>query len=130
MATIIPISAEPQTDKYIASLGGVSRREFLKFCAGVAATFGLPAGMAWQIAEAAGNPRRPPVIWLSAQECTGCTAGCDTGSQRQRDRKGLACHYRAAGARASNDRSSDRYDHTGLRRRAAPCAYASEGNGG
>ncbi len=73
MATIIPITEIPQPDEFLGSLGGVSRREFLKFCAGVAATIGLPAGMAWRIAEAAENPRRPPVIWLSAQECTGCT---------------------------------------------------------
>ena len=50
MATIIPVSAESQPDSFIASLGGVSRREFLKFCAGVAVTIGLPAGMAWRIA--------------------------------------------------------------------------------
>jgi len=52
---------------------GVSRREFLTFCTGVAATLGLPAGAAEQIAEAVTTRRRPPVIWLSAQECTGCT---------------------------------------------------------
>lgn len=52
---------------------GVSRREFLKFCSIVAAGMGLPLGTGEQIAEAVTNPRRPPVIWLSAQECTGCT---------------------------------------------------------
>ncbi len=52
---------------------GVSRREFMKFCTGVAATLGLPTSAAWQIAAAVENPRRPSVIWLSAQECTGCT---------------------------------------------------------
>lgn len=54
-------------------LDGVSRREFMKFCAGVAATLGLPTVMSVRIAEAATNPQRPPVIWLSGQECTGCT---------------------------------------------------------
>jgi hydrogenase small subunit len=34
---------------------------------------GLPFGMGEKIAAAALNPKRPPVIWLSAQECTGCT---------------------------------------------------------
>lgn len=52
---------------------GLSRRDFLKFCSGVAATLGLPASAAWNIAHAVANPKRPPVIWLSAQECTGCT---------------------------------------------------------
>jgi hydrogenase small subunit len=53
--------------------GGVSRRSFLKFCTGVAVVMGLPLGMGAKIAEAVMNPKRPPVIWLSAQECTGCT---------------------------------------------------------
>jgi hydrogenase small subunit len=51
---------------------GVSRRDFMKFCSIMAASMGLP-GAGAQIAEAVTNPRRPPVIWLSAQECTGCT---------------------------------------------------------
>ncbi len=53
--------------------GGVSRRDFLKFCTGVAVLLGLPLGMGSKIAEAVINPKRPPVLWLSAQECTGCT---------------------------------------------------------
>lgn len=52
---------------------GLSRREFLKFCTGVAATLGLPTAAALNIAHAINNTKRPPVIWLSAQECTGCT---------------------------------------------------------
>jgi hydrogenase small subunit len=52
---------------------GLSRRNFVKFCTGVAATLGLPAGAGLRIAEAITNPQRTPVIWLSAQECTGCT---------------------------------------------------------
>ena len=58
-------------DKMLA--GGVSRRNFLKFCTGVAVVMGFPFGMGAKIAEAVMNPKRPPVIWLSAQECTGCT---------------------------------------------------------
>ncbi|TAL25811.1 MAG: twin-arginine translocation signal domain-containing protein [Nitrospirae bacterium] len=52
---------------------GISRRDFMKFCTGVAVTLGLPFGMGTQIAEAVLNPKRPPVIWLAAQACTGCT---------------------------------------------------------
>ena len=55
------------------NLGGITRREFMKFCAGITATMGLPAAMSMRIAEAATSPQRPPVIWISAQECTGCT---------------------------------------------------------
>jgi len=53
--------------------GKVSRRDFLKFCAVATATMGLPMGAAVRIAEAVASPARPPVIWLSGQECTGCT---------------------------------------------------------
>jgi hydrogenase small subunit len=72
MATKI-LESDAHLDDYVSSLGGVSRRDFMKFCAGITATMGLPASVSWQIAEAATNPQRPPVIWLSAQECTGCT---------------------------------------------------------
>ena len=60
-------------DGYQGALGGLTRREFLKYCTGVAATLGLSSMMGIRIAEAATAPKRPPVIWLSAQECTGCT---------------------------------------------------------
>jgi hydrogenase small subunit len=54
--------------------GMVSRRDFLKFCAVAAAGMGLPLGMGGKIAEAvAQNLKKPPVIWLSGQECTGCS---------------------------------------------------------
>ncbi|MDV3237715.1 MAG: hydrogenase small subunit [Gammaproteobacteria bacterium] len=52
---------------------GVSRRAFLKFCAAAASLMALPPGMAPAIAEALGKRTRPSVIWLSFQECTGCT---------------------------------------------------------
>jgi len=51
----------------------VSRRDFLKFCTAMAATMGLPLGMANVIASALESAKRPPVIWLHYQECTGCT---------------------------------------------------------
>ncbi len=63
-----------KSDTILHDCFGLSRRDFLKFCAGVAATLGLPASAAFDIAHAVTNSaRRPPVIWLSAQECTGCT---------------------------------------------------------
>jgi len=51
----------------------VSRRSFLKLCSSVAVTIGLSPLAGSRIAEAVMNAKRPPVIWLSAQECTGCT---------------------------------------------------------
>ena len=51
---------------------GVSRRTFLKFCVGVAASLGLTTKSAVAMAKAIAEPKmRPPVIWLHGQECTG-----------------------------------------------------------
>jgi hydrogenase small subunit len=52
---------------------GISRRSFLKFCAATASMMALPPSMIPTIANALENARRPSVIWLSFQECTGCT---------------------------------------------------------
>lgn len=52
---------------------GVSRRGFLKFCTATASLMALPPTMVPAIAEALEKARRPSVIWLSFQECTGCT---------------------------------------------------------
>jgi len=56
------------------NLKGVSRRDFMKFCGIMAVSMGLPVTVGPQIAEAVESAkRRPPVIWLHGQECTGCT---------------------------------------------------------
>ena len=52
---------------------GVSRRAFLKFCATTASLMALPPSMVPAIAASLESARRPSVIWLSFQECTGCT---------------------------------------------------------
>jgi hydrogenase small subunit len=52
---------------------GIDRRAFLKYCASMASLMALPAGAAEQLAAALSKARRPSVIWLSFQECTGCT---------------------------------------------------------
>ncbi|MFZ3018505.1 MAG: hydrogenase small subunit [Gallionella sp.] len=52
---------------------GVSRRAFLKFSAALATMMALPPSSASAIAAALAKAKRPSVIWLSFQECTGCT---------------------------------------------------------
>jgi len=52
---------------------GITRRGFLKFCTAMASLMALPPGMAPAIADALSKAMRPSVIWLSFQECTGCT---------------------------------------------------------
>lgn len=55
--------------------GGVSRRDFLKYCAATAALFGLSelefvTGVVHALETSSKKPR---VIWLEGQSCTGCT---------------------------------------------------------
>ena len=52
---------------------GISRRTFLKFCATTASLLALPQSAVAELANALGNAKRPSVIWLPFQECTGCT---------------------------------------------------------
>ncbi len=52
---------------------GVSRRSFLKFCTLAASSLALPLDSVSMIADALAASPRPSVIWLSGQECTGCS---------------------------------------------------------
>jgi hydrogenase small subunit len=51
---------------------GVSRRQFFEFCGQMAAVLGLSSAAVPRIARAMQALRRPSVIWLQLQECTGC----------------------------------------------------------
>ena len=51
---------------------GVSRRDFLAFCRDMSIVMGLGAAAAPRVAHALQTQRRPSVIWLQLQECTGC----------------------------------------------------------
>jgi len=52
---------------------GVDRRSFLKICTLAATAVGLPASAGKLMAEQAAKGLKPSVIWLSYQECTGCS---------------------------------------------------------
>ena len=52
---------------------GVSRRDFLKFCGEMTAILGLATALTPRVVRALESIRRPSVVWLSLQECTGCT---------------------------------------------------------
>jgi hydrogenase small subunit len=51
----------------------VSRRDFLRTCMMAAAAVGLTGAAAARVVEAAVSGKRPSVIWLHFQECTGCS---------------------------------------------------------
>ncbi len=52
---------------------GLPRREFLELATGLVAAMGLPTSALGAVVNAMTQPRRPSVIWLQFQECTGCT---------------------------------------------------------
>ncbi len=53
---------------------GVSRRDFMKYCAFLTAAMGLSSSFVPKVAEVFAAPaQRPPVIWLHFGECTGCS---------------------------------------------------------
>ncbi len=52
---------------------GVSRRDFVQFCAGVAAYFALPKEAAAEMADAVEGTLKPSLVWLEFQDCAGNT---------------------------------------------------------
>jgi len=52
---------------------GISRRDFLTFCASMAAVLGLPDTVIPAIAAAVENEPRPILVWLEFQDCAGNT---------------------------------------------------------
>src|SRR5918994_3277735 len=52
---------------------GVSRREFMGFCATMASALALPDKAAAQIARAVLRTEKPILVWLEFQDCAGNT---------------------------------------------------------
>jgi hydrogenase small subunit len=52
---------------------GVSRREFLNFCAAMAAILSLPESAVGAIAKAVETAEKPTLVWLEFQDCAGNT---------------------------------------------------------
>ncbi len=71
------MSKQPTIAEHLEA-SGVSRRSFIQLCSMLMVT--APAGLAltnkksvFEIAAAIGKTKRPSVIWLHVQDCTGCT---------------------------------------------------------
>jgi hydrogenase small subunit len=67
----IPWAEDETLGQNLASRG-ISRREFLEFCGGLAAVLGLESLYVPRIAHALEQLKRPSVVWIQLQECTGC----------------------------------------------------------
>jgi len=50
---------------------GITRRGFLQFCAAMATVLGLPPSFSGRIAHALVATRKPALVWLHFQDCTG-----------------------------------------------------------
>ena len=68
----VPTRKEATVYESIVSRG-VSRREFLQFCAWMGGCIGLEASGVAQMVKALETKKRIPVIWLHFQECTCCS---------------------------------------------------------
>jgi hydrogenase small subunit len=64
-----------QRDWLISELDrrGVTRREFVGFCAAMASALALPDSAVAQIARAIGSNEKPVLVWLEFQDCAGNT---------------------------------------------------------
>ena len=51
---------------------GISRREFMEYCSSLCVVLGVGKSAAPKMAAAILADRRPSVIWIQLQECTGC----------------------------------------------------------
>lgn len=67
-----PIREDIGIIEYLESRG-VSRRDFLRFCATMAAALALPSSFVPRIAEALEKKARPVAVWLEFQDCAGDT---------------------------------------------------------
>jgi hydrogenase small subunit len=52
---------------------GISRRQFLEFCATITATLALPSSYSKVVAQALAQRKKPVLVWMEFQDCTGNT---------------------------------------------------------
>ncbi len=64
---------ENKSIKSLLSENGISRRDFMKWVAGMTAMLSLPPTFTPLMAKAAELTDRIPVVWLHMAECTGCS---------------------------------------------------------
>lgn len=69
----LPKMQDGTSIKDVLQEGGFTRRDFMKWAAGVTASLALPASFIPSVAKAAELADRLPVIWLHMAECTGCS---------------------------------------------------------
>jgi hydrogenase small subunit len=68
----MPLANDELTVGEMLRKAGISRRAFIKYCTATASAMALPPWMGAAMAEQLRHARRPSVVYLSFQECTGC----------------------------------------------------------
>lgn len=68
-----PKMREDKSIKDLMEEHGISRRDFMKWAAGMTAMLSLPSSFTPLMASAAELTDRLPVVWLHMAECTGCS---------------------------------------------------------
>src|SRR5579883_3461997 len=64
----------PQTDVSTAlARRGITRRQLVKFCSAMLGTLALPERYLAQTVAAVGKAKKPVLVWLQFQDCTGCS---------------------------------------------------------
>jgi quinone-reactive Ni/Fe-hydrogenase small subunit len=69
----LPKLRENKSISQLMDDNGVSRRDFMKWAAGMTAMLSLPSTFTPLMAQAAELTDRLPVVWLHMAECTGCS---------------------------------------------------------
>src|SRR5262252_8543608 len=52
---------------------GITRRQLVKFCSAMLGTLALPERYLAQTVAAVSKARKPVLVWLQFQDCTGCS---------------------------------------------------------
>ena len=69
----LPGLRENKSVSQLMDENGISRRDFMKWAAGMTAMLSLPSTFTPLMAQAAELTDRLPVVWLHMAECTGCS---------------------------------------------------------
>ena len=72
MSQVVPPRRPEETLGAELERAGISRREFVVYCSELAALLGFAPALGPSIAKALQSARRPSVLWLQFQGCTGC----------------------------------------------------------
>src|SRR5580658_635583 len=52
---------------------GISRRKLIQFCTGMLGMLAMPERYLGQVVEAVSKTKKPVLLWLQFQDCTGCS---------------------------------------------------------